>query len=246
MPKRRRQVILSRLQERLFELSRRNRLLHFRADAAERQPHLGLGADRPSTCGASARSSSSPGAGVPPSRRRRDPIPLSRYLRFEDARVYLPGVLDQIRAEARRDPPSTASRSCGWCSAASLDRPQGIAPERFDSPLVLLPVELTKRKGVRDVLPASAPAAARPRSTRSCGTSSTRTTGSTCPSPSTWRRRLDVFFDFPDEADPGERAGGRSREDRAAADRADPRPRPAPPGPVSPPRPVGAAPPGRS
>ncbi|HEV3120168.1 MAG TPA: AAA domain-containing protein, partial [Gemmataceae bacterium] len=79
------------------------------------------------------------------------PVSLNRYLRFEEA-VYLPGLLDQIRNEARRDQNEYGFAQLrlvlGFLHWANLkEKP----PERYDSPLVLLPVRLTKTKGVRDI-----------------------------------------------------------------------------------------------
>ena len=70
---------------------------------------------------------------------------------FEEA-LYLPGQLDGIRNEARRDQTEYGFAQlrlvvCFLRWANLKEKP----PERFDSPLVLLPVRLTKTKGVRDV-----------------------------------------------------------------------------------------------
>lgn len=149
-PKGRRQVILSRLQERLFEVTRRNRLLHFRATLqsvnltqASVPMVLDVRSIRPEqllTWGPALRRHIVDG----------DPIPLGRYLRFED-HAFLPGVLDQIRAEARRDRAEYGFSQLRLvlCMLRWTDLKE--TRERFESPLVLLPVELEKRKGVRDV-----------------------------------------------------------------------------------------------
>jgi hypothetical protein len=147
----RRSLILSCLQQRLFDLTKRNRLLHFRAttqtvnltwasvplsfDVRNIRPEQIL------TWGHQFRESVSVGSS----------IPLNKYLRFEEA-VYLPGLLDQIRTEARRDQNEYGFAQLrlviGFLRWANLkEKP----PERLDSPLVLLPVRLTKTKGVRDV-----------------------------------------------------------------------------------------------
>ena len=78
-------------------------------------------------------------------------VSLNKYLRFEEA-LYLPGQLDEIRNEARRDQTEYGFAQlrlvvCFLRWANLKEKP----PERFDSPLVLLPVRLTKTKGVRDV-----------------------------------------------------------------------------------------------
>ena len=78
-------------------------------------------------------------------------VSLNKYLRFEEA-IYLPGLLDEIRNEARRDQAEFGFAQlrlvlCFLRWSNLKEKP----PERFDSPLVLLPVTLNKTKGVRDV-----------------------------------------------------------------------------------------------
>ena len=95
------QVILSKLQERLFEISRRNRLLHFRPTMhAVNLTHASVPLSfdvksiRPEQIltwtGDFARGVS---AG--------EVVPLSRHLNFTE-QLYLPSVLDRIRADLRR------------------------------------------------------------------------------------------------------------------------------------------------
>jgi predicted DNA-binding WGR domain protein len=147
----RRALILSCLQQRLFEISRRNRLLHFRAttqtinltwasvplsfDVENIRPEQIL------TWGHDFKKSVIAGR----------PVSLNKHLRFEEA-LYLPGQLDQIRNEARRDLTEYGFAQlrlvvCFLRWTNLKEKPV----ERFDSPLVLLPVRLTKTKGVRDV-----------------------------------------------------------------------------------------------
>lgn len=146
-----RALILSCLQQRLFEISRRNRLLHFRAttqvlnltwasvplsfDVENIRPEQIL------TWGHAFRDAITAGGQVS----------LNKYLRFEEA-LYLPGQLDEIRNEARRDQTEFGFAqlrlvACFLRWANLKEKP----PERYDSPLVLLPVRLSKTKGVRDV-----------------------------------------------------------------------------------------------
>lgn len=150
-PRDKRGLILSRLQQRLFEISRRNRLLHFRPtmhtvnltwasvplsfDVQSIRPDQILiwNTDLQEAIVANK------------------PLSLNKHLRFEEA-IYLPSLLDQIRNEARRDqaefgfaPLRLVLCFLRWSNLK--EKP----PERFDSPLLLLPVELTKTKGVRDV-----------------------------------------------------------------------------------------------
>jgi predicted DNA-binding WGR domain protein len=145
-----RRTILSALQQRLFEISRRNRLLHFRQtmqsvnlsvasvplcfDPASIRPEQILtwkGEFRDSIVAGKA-------------------ISLTKHLRFEEA-LYLPGLLDHIRIEARRDQVEFGFAQLRLVIAfLRWSNLKEKPPERFDSPLVLLPVRLVKKKGVRD------------------------------------------------------------------------------------------------
>jgi predicted DNA-binding WGR domain protein len=146
----RRRLIQDNLRDRLFEISRRNRLIHFKSTlqtlnlTVASVPlvmdvknvrldqlflwHPPLSADL------------SEGRAVS----------LGKYLRIEDA-PYIPGVLDKIIAEARRDRAEYGFAQlrlvlCFLRWHNLKEEPK----ERIHSPLLLLPVELTKRKGVRD------------------------------------------------------------------------------------------------
>ena len=79
-----------------------------------------------------------------------EPISLNKYLNFAEA-LYLPSLLDRIMAESRRDQAEFGFGQlrlviCFLHWANLKEKPV----ERFDSPLVLLPVELKKKKGIRD------------------------------------------------------------------------------------------------
>jgi predicted DNA-binding WGR domain protein len=146
----RRHVVISRLRERLFELSRRNRLLYY----------------KPTLQSLNLTFASVPVLFDPRSIRAEQlftwqpeiekllvdgtPIPLTRYLRFEDA-PYVPSVLDKLISEARRDTAEFGFSQLRLvlCFLRWNNLKEG-TKERIDSPLLLLPVELTKRKGVRD------------------------------------------------------------------------------------------------
>ncbi len=143
-------VVLSKLRERLFELSRRNRLLHFQPtmqtinltyasvplsfDITNIRPdHILIWNDQ-------LQASLTGGS----------PISLNKYLNFAEA-LYLPSLLDRILAEAKRDQAEFGFAQlrlviCFLQWANLKEKPV----ERFDSPLVLLPVELRKKKGIRD------------------------------------------------------------------------------------------------
>jgi hypothetical protein len=78
------------------------------------------------------------------------PISLGKYLRFEDA-PYIPGTLDKILAEVRRDRAEYGFAQLRLVLCFLRWNNLKEAPgERIFSPLLLLPVELTKKKGVRD------------------------------------------------------------------------------------------------
>jgi hypothetical protein len=145
-----RRTVLATLQQRLFEISRRNRLLHFRqtmqtVNLTVASVPLSFNVDsiRPEeilTWSQELHDSLAAGKS----------ISLNKYLRFEEA-VYLPSLLDHIRTEAHRDQVEFGFAQlrlvlCFLRWSNLKEKP----PERFESPLVLLPVRLVKKKGVRD------------------------------------------------------------------------------------------------
>ena len=144
------QIILGRLQERLFEISRRNRLLHFKDTAGTvclTEASVPLAFDVKSirqdqilTWGGRFRKDMTSGK----------PVPLNRYANFREA-LYLPPTLDRIRAEALRDQAEFGFQQLRMvlCFLRWADV-KASPPEPYYSPLVLLPVKLTKKKGVRD------------------------------------------------------------------------------------------------
>jgi predicted DNA-binding WGR domain protein len=146
----RRRAVQAHLRDRLFDLSRRNRLLHFRATQSTVNltvASVPLVVDLKSIrldqlCVWGGRFADDVLGG--------DRIPLARWLRFED-QPYLPGALDRIIQEARRDRAeygfSQLSLVLAFLRWHNLKEGRD---ERIVSPLLLLPVELTRRKGVRD------------------------------------------------------------------------------------------------
>ncbi|MBL9203465.1 MAG: WGR domain-containing protein [Opitutaceae bacterium] len=149
-PTERGKIILTHLRNRLFEISRRNRLVYFKptlqtlnltlASVPLMLDHRNI---KPSQLflwhDALARALS-----------KGESIVLGQYVRFEDA-PYASGVLDQIIAGERRD-----RQEYGFAQLRLVicflrwhnlkESPE----ERIHSPLLLLPVELTRKKGVRD------------------------------------------------------------------------------------------------
>ena len=148
--KSRRHLVLARLRERLFEITRRNRLLYYKPSLQSLNmtfasvPILfdtrSIRPEQLFTWQPEIEKLLVEGA----------PIPLNRYLRFEDA-PYVPSVLDKLISEARRD-----TAEFGFSQLRLVlcflrwNNLKENRNERIDSPLLLLAVELTKKKGVRD------------------------------------------------------------------------------------------------
>ncbi len=149
-PKGRGEIILTHLRNRLFEISRRNRLIYYKptlqtlnltlASVPLLLDHRNIKPEQlflwhPAIAHALTKGES---------------IVLGHYVRFEDA-PYASGVLDQIIATEKRD-----RQEFGFAQLRLVicflrwhnlkESPQ----ERIHSPLLLLPVELTRKKGVRD------------------------------------------------------------------------------------------------
>jgi hypothetical protein len=148
----RRAAVLGVLRDRLFDLTRRNRLVYFRPtqrslDLTEASVPLLLDVRniRPehlftwSTHG-------DDGA----RRVLRRAVALGSVLRWDDA-PYAAGVLDAMISQARRDLAEYGSSQLRLVVAfLRWHDLKGVAEERISSPLLLLPVELTRRRGVRD------------------------------------------------------------------------------------------------
>ena len=143
-------IVLDRLRERLFELSRRNRLLHFRANMQSVNlthssiplsfDHRHIRPDQILTWTEDIQKSFVGGK----------PVSLNKYLNFSEA-IYLPSVLTRIITDTRRDQAEYGFAQlrlvvCFLHWANLKEKPI----EQYDSPLVLLPVKLTKKKGISD------------------------------------------------------------------------------------------------
>ncbi|HRE43727.1 MAG TPA: DUF4011 domain-containing protein, partial [Terricaulis sp.] len=146
----RRRAVLAHLRDRLFDLSRRNRLIHFRPTDASVNLTVAsvplvmqiesIRADQLCVWGGAFAKEIISGA----------PTSLVKWLRFED-QPYLPSALNRILQAARRDRAeygfSHLRLVIGFLRWHNLKE----APEeRIVSPLLWLPVELVKKKGVRD------------------------------------------------------------------------------------------------
>ncbi|MFO1514192.1 MAG: WGR domain-containing protein [Verrucomicrobiota bacterium] len=145
-----RRLIQSHLRDRLFEISRRNRLLYFKptlqtlnltiASVPVLLDYRNIKLEQLFVWHRELATTVTEGA----------PMSLGKYLRFEDA-PYIPGVLDKIISEARRDRAEYgfAQLRLVLCFLRWNNLKED-KHERIHSPLLLLPCELTKKKGVRD------------------------------------------------------------------------------------------------
>jgi hypothetical protein len=146
----RRAAVLRHLRDRLFDLSRRNRLLYFRPTAATVNLTVAsvplmlqverIRADQICTWGGGFAEDVTAGKSMV----------LQNWLRFDD-QPYLPSSLDQLLAETRRDRAEYGFSNLRLVVAFLRWHNLKEAPdERVLTPLLWLPVELSKRKGVKD------------------------------------------------------------------------------------------------
>ncbi|CAN7447728.1 DUF4011 domain-containing protein [Phenylobacterium sp. LjRoot225] len=146
----RRTAVLSHLRDRLFDLSRRNRLLYFRPTQSSVNLTVAsvplvlrlesIEPDHICTWGGEFAAEVAAGKAVN----------LRRWLRFED-QTYLPGSLDRLIQETRRDRAEYGFSHLRLVIAFLRWNNLKEAPEeRITSPLLWLPVELVKKKGVTD------------------------------------------------------------------------------------------------
>lgn len=144
------QVLLDRLQKRLFEISRRNRMLHFRstmqsinltqASVPLSFDYRNIRDDQILVCNRDLEQQIAGGK----------TISLNRHLDFASA-IYLPPQLDRILRETRRDLAEYGFEQLRLvpCMLHWSDLKEQPC-ERYSSPLVLVPVQLKKKRGVRD------------------------------------------------------------------------------------------------
>lgn len=146
----RRAAVLSHLRDRLFDLSRRNRLIHFRStqssinftDASMPMVMRIESVKADSLCTWQGKFTTEVLQGKK--------IQLNRWLRFED-QPQIPSQLDRIIQENRRNKNEYGFSSLRLTVAFLHWHNLKEAPEeRISSPLLWLPVEVVRRKGVRD------------------------------------------------------------------------------------------------
>ncbi len=146
----RRGAVLSYLRDRLFDLSRRNRLLFFRPTAGSVNLTvssvplmLQVESIRPEhicTWGGPFAADMTAGKAVD----------LQRWLRFDD-QPFLPAALDKLIQETRRDRAEYGFSHLRLVVAfLRWHNLKEFPEERITTPLLWLPVELVRRKGVRD------------------------------------------------------------------------------------------------
>ena len=146
----RRTAVLSHLRDRLFDLSRRNRLLYFRPTQASVNLTVAsvplvlrlesVKPDHICTWGGEFATEVVAGGAVN----------LRRWLRFED-QTYLPASLDRLIQETRRDRAEYGFSHLRLVIAfLRWNNLKDSPEERITSPLLWLPVEVVKKKGVTD------------------------------------------------------------------------------------------------
>lgn len=146
----RRKLVQTHLRDRLFEISRRNRLLYFKPSQASLNFTV---ASVPMVMNLASVKLEQLFVWHPALAAEvieGKPMNLGRWLRFED-QPYLPGALDKLISDSRRDRAEFGFAQLRLVVAFLhwhnlKESPQ----ERVVSPLLLLPVELSKKKGVRD------------------------------------------------------------------------------------------------
>lgn len=146
----RRAAVLAHLRDRLFDLSRRNRLIHFRptqssinfTDASIPMVMRVESVRADDLCTWKEKFAKDVLGGKA--------VPLNRWLRFDD-QPQIPSQLDRIIQENRRNRNEYGFSSLRLTIAFLHWHNLKESPEeRISSPLLWLPVEVTRRKGVRD------------------------------------------------------------------------------------------------
>ena len=145
-----RQIVMAKLQKRLFEISRRNRLLNFRSTMQNIDLTL---ASVPLTHDVSK---------IRPKQLftsdhrlqkmivSEKPFSLNRHLNFSEA-LYVPVILDRIRKDVRRDEAEYGFSQLRLVTCfLNWTNLKDNAKQRFLSPLILVPVKLVRKKGIQD------------------------------------------------------------------------------------------------
>jgi hypothetical protein len=155
----RRQMLLNRLRNRLFEVSRRNRLLYYRETGSTANLTVGSVPHVLDVDSIRVQQLLFTNEDLCKSLGSDKPIRLDRWLRFEDY-PFLGASLDRIRLQASRDVSEYGFSQLRLVTAfLRWHNLKDTANERINSPLILVPAQLKKRKGVRDSFELSVDAA---------------------------------------------------------------------------------------
>ena len=149
-PDQRTRQLQTHLRDRLFEVSRRNRLLYFKPSQQTLNMTVGSFPLMLDVRNITEQQLFYWHADLARQVCSEAPIPLQKYLRFEDL-PFLPAQLDAIRATAQRDQAEYGFSQLRM--AVCMFRWHNFKEdkdERITTPLLLLPVTLTRKKGVRD------------------------------------------------------------------------------------------------
>lgn len=142
--------ILNKLKSRLFDISRRNRLLYFKNSSKFLNLTI---ASVPTTLNYKNIDPNSLfiwNDDISSKIKSGKQIALSRYLKTED-NPYIPSILDKIRSEATRDVNEYGFSQLRLiiCSLSWYNLKED-KYEKINSPLLLVPVEVKKKKGIKD------------------------------------------------------------------------------------------------
>ncbi|MDQ2183648.1 AAA domain-containing protein [Alcaligenaceae bacterium A4P071] len=149
-PAPRRTAVLEHLRDRLFDLSRRNRLLYFRPTQANVNLTIASVPLVMHVESIQPEQLCTWQGGFAEQVLSGETIGLQRWLRFDD-QPYLPGSLDRLIQDTRRDRAEFGFSNLRLVVAFMHWHNLKETPEeRIVSPLLWLPVELSKKKGVRD------------------------------------------------------------------------------------------------
>ncbi|WP_426210574.1 AAA domain-containing protein [Massilia sp. TWP1-3-3] len=149
-PDERTRQLQTHLRDRLFEVSRRNRMLHFKPSQQTLNMTVGSFPLMLDVRNITENALFYWHADLARQVCSETAIPLQKYLRFEDL-PFLPAQLDAIRATAQRDQAEYGFSQLRM--AVCMFRWHNFKEdkdERITTPLLLLPVTLSRKKGVRD------------------------------------------------------------------------------------------------
>lgn len=142
--------ILNKLKSRLFDISRRNRLLYFKPSAKFLNVTIASVPTQINYKNVDANSLFVWNDDISSKIKSGKQIALSKYLKIED-NPYIPSILDKIRSESIRDVNEYGFSqlrlivcSLNWCNLKEDKF------EKINSPLLLVPVEVKKKKGIKD------------------------------------------------------------------------------------------------